>query len=164
MSLRTCTLCSSVFAARAHNQKYCHPCISSGAAKQAHYKFWEATHPEAARRHNNHSGRRNPASASESARKWYLRNRHKSRARHLKQAYGISLDEYNTMLSSQAGLCAICGRPPGRRNLAVDHDHQTGTVRALLCFSCNIALGLEESSGVPLCAVHAYRLKHTQPS
>jgi len=47
------------------------------------------------------------------------------------------------MVDDQDGVCAICGEPPGGRwkKLHVDHDHETGRVRALLCVSCNRALG-----------------------
>lgn len=60
----------------------------------------------------------------------------------LKSKYGITTPEYNQILSMQKGVCAICGRAPGRRSLAVDHDHDTGKVRGLLCGRCNSALGL----------------------
>ena len=44
------------------------------------------------------------------------------------------------MLAAQGGGCAICGRPPKRTSLHVDHDHETGDAR-ILCFNCNDALG-----------------------
>ena len=56
--------------------------------------------------------------------------------------YGISFVEYNKKLEEQGGVCAICGNPPGGKALAVDHNHTTGKVRALLCTKCNTALGL----------------------
>ena len=61
----------------------------------------------------------------------------KTRARRLMTLYGITLAQYASMLKRQGGRCAICGRPPKRRNLDVDHDHATGRVRGLLCFNCN---------------------------
>lgn len=46
------------------------------------------------------------------------------------------------MLRSQGGGCALCHRPPRPgKVLHVDHDHETGSVRGLLCFTCNNALG-----------------------
>jgi len=47
------------------------------------------------------------------------------------------------MLKSQNGNCAICGidQPSNGRRLAVDHDHETGKVRALLCGNCNTGMG-----------------------
>lgn len=59
---------------------------------------------------------------------------------YLKRTYGITLDEYEAMSEAQAGVCAICGRPPRTRSLHVDHDHKTGLVRGLLCMPCNTQL------------------------
>lgn len=65
------------------------------------------------------------------------------RKAYLKYKYGISQDEYDAMLLSQGGVCKVCFKKntAGRR-LAVDHDHETGAVRGLLCSPCNSALGL----------------------
>jgi hypothetical protein len=64
------------------------------------------------------------------------------RAGYLKRKYGITIEQYDEMLKAQGGVCAICrkARPEGR-TLHVDHDHETGEVRGLLCFRCNNALG-----------------------
>lgn len=58
--------------------------------------------------------------------------------------YGISLNQYNLLLESQNGNCAICGKhwTEKRRRHAVDHDHATGEVRGLLCSECNGGLGM----------------------
>ncbi len=61
-----------------------------------------------------------------------------SRTYHLTRRYGITAEEADAMLASQEGLCAICRKAPAAH---VDHDHQTGAVRALLCFNCNGGLG-----------------------
>ena len=61
----------------------------------------------------------------------------------LKALYGISLPQYEELLRLQDGVCAICARPPrGTRPLDVDHDHESGRVRGLLCGNCNRAIGL----------------------
>ena len=84
----------------------------------------------------------------------------------LKRHYGISISQYNIMLAAQAGCCAICGKPEvneirGRAvALAVDHDHKTGTIRALLCSGCNTALGLFQDSADLLGKAAAYLAKH----
>ena len=44
------------------------------------------------------------------------------------------------MFTAQNGTCAICGRPPRGKRLAVDHNHNTGKIRKLLCGPCNTAL------------------------
>jgi len=73
------------------------------------------------------------------------RVRHKERQRDasLQKMYGISLTEYNTMLSSQEHKCAICGKHQDSfsKRLFVDHCHTTGVVRGLLCHKCNSGLG-----------------------
>ena len=62
---------------------------------------------------------------------------------HLKRKFGITLEGFEAMLSAQGGGCAICGRAaPEGTSLHVDHDHETGVVRGLLCFTCNGALGM----------------------
>lgn len=71
----------------------------------------------------------------------------------LKRKYGITVEEYNRMLLSQGGGCAICGsKTPRTRTygnikkedvaFSVDHCHKTGNVRGLLCTACNRVLGL----------------------
>ncbi len=59
---------------------------------------------------------------------------------YLKRTYGITVDEYDRLLASQSGGCAICGGLSGGKNLAVDHDHGTGEVRGLLCKRHNTAI------------------------
>ncbi len=63
--------------------------------------------------------------------------------RDLMKLYGITLDDYNKMFAEQEGKCSICGthQCATGRALAVDHDHETGKVRGLLCSNCNTALG-----------------------
>ncbi len=60
----------------------------------------------------------------------------------LRAKYGITLEEYEALLAKQNGLCAICEAPESSwGSMAVDHNHETGEVRGLLCFNCNTALG-----------------------
>lgn len=61
------------------------------------------------------------------------------RAGLLRQLYGLSRAEFEELVAAQEGRCAICHR---EALLVVDHDHDTGAIRALLCNSCNRALGL----------------------
>ena len=72
------------------------------------------------------------------------------RSYNLKHNFGITLQEYKRMAKQQRNLCAICGKSETGTNgrwgkktlqLAVDHDHNTGRVRGLLCRRCNQAIG-----------------------
>lgn len=56
--------------------------------------------------------------------------------------YGIDADEYDRLLRSQGGTCAICHQAPQDSPLVVDHCHTGGQVRGLLCSPCNTAIGL----------------------
>ena len=57
---------------------------------------------------------------------------------HLRRRYGITAEHFDRMFAEQDGRCAICREAPAEH---VDHDHETGRVRGLLCFNCNGALG-----------------------
>jgi len=54
-----------------------------------------------------------------------------------RRRYGITMAQYDAMLVAQGGVCALCGHPPKKRRLNVDHDHANKKVRGLLCFRCN---------------------------
>ncbi|PYQ09931.1 MAG: hypothetical protein DMF83_01735 [Acidobacteria bacterium] len=69
----------------------------------------------------------------------------RDRFRQLVQRRGITESGYAVLLARQHEQCAICRQPCGTgRRLAVDHDHQTGRLRGLLCFRCNTALARYE--------------------
>ena len=82
--------------------------------------------------------------------KWKKNNPEKTRSSILKSAYGITLDQYNAILKAQDSRCAICqtDKPTGRsdKHFYVDHSHKTNKVRGLLCYHCNIALGMIKDS------------------
>lgn len=67
-----------------------------------------------------------------------------ARKAHLKSKFNITLEQYDKMLEKQNGVCAICGKPPIHRKLAIDHNHKTGKIRGLLCIRCNPMLGWHE--------------------
>lgn len=68
---------------------------------------------------------------------------------HFKRKYGISLEDYDTKRIEQGHRCYICGThevETHRGHLCVDHDHDLGLVRKLLCSKCNQGLGLFNDS------------------
>jgi len=68
----------------------------------------------------------------------------KNRNRYLKRKFGITIDDYNEMLTLQLSGCSICGKSinDNGNKLDIDHDHKTGKVRGLLCKNCNKGIGL----------------------
>ena len=77
---------------------------------------------------------------------------------HFKARYGITVDDYDRLLGEQGGKCAVCGDTPEHR-LHVDHDHDTGRVRGLLCTWCNKGLGAFRDNPDKLLGAAAYLLQ-----
>lgn len=66
-----------------------------------------------------------------------------SREGHIRRKFGLTVEEYESMLNSQNKVCAICKQDCNTGNrLAVDHNHKTGKIRGLLCKNCNTSIGL----------------------
>ncbi|MFJ3248304.1 endonuclease VII domain-containing protein [Streptomyces sp. NPDC086782] len=88
------------------------------------------------------------------------------RDEYLRCQYGVTIDEYDAMLSAQDGVCAICKAPdPTGKELAVDHDHTCcpdaakscgECVRGLLCWPCNVGIGHLRDDPKILTAAAAY--------
>jgi hypothetical protein len=74
----------------------------------------------------------------EASKKYYVNGK---REKLLLKKYGITADEYDRMFEEQGGKCKICGDKQEDKKLAVDHCHDTGNVRGLLCNFCNLGLG-----------------------
>lgn len=74
---------------------------------------------------------------------WYKKNKDRVKNYALLHKYGLSITEYNYRFNEQNGCCAICGTHQSEltQSLAVDHCHEIGRVRGLLCSKCNITLG-----------------------
>lgn len=78
----------------------------------------------------------------------------------LKQKYGMTPEEFEAMSEAQGGACAACGGIPDGV-LHVDHNHETGLVRGLLCNLCNGALGFARDDRDVLVALAAYLDRYT---
>lgn len=114
------------------------------------------------------------------AQKHYIRNKnkYKNRARtwsqnnkkdrasilrnsDLRRKYNMTIDDYMLMDTQQKGKCAICNtKCRSKRILCVDHCHETGKVRGLLCLGCNTALGNFKDDIVLLEKAIIYLEKH----
>lgn len=101
--------------------------------------------------------------AAANSRKWRVDNAERFKDHGIKANYGLPLGTYDKMFAEQDGKCAICGtaRPRGRgRRFHVDHCHDTGAVRGLLCSGCNTGLGHFEDSVDRLHSAVSYLEKH----
>jgi len=78
--------------------------------------------------------------------KRYKENPEKQRNRNYKRRFNITIDDYNKMFKKQNGKCDICGSNDSgsikTEHFFIDHNHITGKIRGLLCYSCNSAVGL----------------------
>lgn len=137
----TCRACCSIQKRASHKK------LSQNAEWLVHRKSivrksvekWRLNHPEA-----------NKSAAmdwylSEGGRRWYL-NRNMRR-------YGSTAEQYLALLEKQDGVCAICHQEETTktkhgytRPLHIDHDHQSGKIRGLLCMQCNSAIGMLKES------------------
>jgi hypothetical protein len=84
----------------------------------------------------------NQEKCREYARKYRANDPDKVRSINLKKKYGITLAQFNERFLSQASRCAICkGVSSTGKNWHVDHCHQTGKIRGILCHPCNLMIG-----------------------
>lgn len=79
-------------------------------------------------------------------------HRDEIRARGLKRKYGLTLEAFESMLFGQGSACAICGSIEwGSHGPTIDHNHETGDIRGILCKRCNLVLGyLRDSPQIAL--------------
>ena len=137
------------------------PTLRCGTCKQD-------KHPDAFHRHKGRpSGRHNRCRTCASEGRAGKGKSNYVRNTHLVKTYGITAEQYDEMALFQGGVCAICSRPETAignggvvKRLAVDHDHETGVVRALLCTKCNVALGAADDSVDRLLAMASYLKEH----
>ena len=91
-------------------------------------------------KHSRQKYYRNHEQSKAYAREWAKNNPERSKYNSIKSKYGLSKFEWDALLEASKGCCGICGEYFGHQ-LCIDHNHETGTVRGLLCSPCNAALG-----------------------
>jgi predicted nucleic acid-binding Zn ribbon protein len=128
LEARPCIVCNKSFAPYRASQVTCsRKCYNRSPAGIASYE-------------RAHARRRNDPEVASQVRTY-------ARAYQLRSRYGMTETEHDAKLAAQGGVCAICGKPPkpnGQRaasRLHVDHDHETGRNRDLICLGCNRGLG-----------------------
>lgn len=90
----------------------------------------------------------------------------------LRKRYGMTVEDYEALAESQEYLCAICGKPERQTDprygtvldLAVDHCHETGHIRGLLCSACNTAIGKFNDDPDTIRAAIAYLERQSPPA
>ncbi len=122
----------------------CKDCRNKNSAK--HYKSNQPTLVQKRKEYYQKSKITKPEQWRQYQQKSYWKNpklhRERSRAAKLLKQYGMTEEQHNFLLSSQGGKCPLCLCEITNLNIATDHDHTTGKVRAILCKNCNSGLGL----------------------
>lgn len=113
-------------------RSWCKQCCRDAMSKYRQIKpqtrkLWDAAHKEKIRQYS---------------KTYNEKTKESRRIKSLQKRYGLSIEQYNLLLVAQNNGCAICGSTNNNRPLFVDHNHTTGELRALLCSTCNSALGM----------------------
>lgn len=92
----------------------------------------------------------------------YIRNKYRLINNNLIQKFGITHEDYMSILASQNNVCFICGRNEleNKKRLAVDHDHKTNKIRSILCASCNLCIGFIEKNNIDTDSISRYCAKY----
>lgn len=88
----------------------------------------------------------------------YARNAHRVLVTNRLKRYGITDEQFNTLIREQGGACVIC-RQPFERTPHLDHDHATDRIRGVLCHGCNTGLGLFGESVLRLLDAAQYLIR-----
>jgi len=105
---------------------------------------------------------------AEYMREYRKENPEKFRLIDVKKKFGLSSEEYSQLLLESDGVCAICHKPELKidyrtgkvLNLSIDHNHDTGKIRGMLCMDCNRALGMFQDSPELLINAISYLQKY----
>ena len=136
-----CVRCGSSFTVELGRPPIrCKPCqaIHKREGSKARQAAWRAANPERAKEIQNKYNR---------ARLLDDEYRRLNRERMVLATYGITQAQLEALIERQHGFCAICGGPPngpGTR-LHIDHCHDTGRIRGMLCAKCNTMIGLADN-------------------
>lgn len=120
--------------------------MTSVEEQREYHRKWYRKNSEkrkaAAREHMRRYREKNPELTRAAVKKWREDNKEKIKNSHLVRNYGITLDQMNAMFLAQGSACAICrSKTTKGLNWHVDHCHQTGRVRGVLCNHCNLMIG-----------------------
>ena len=95
----------------------------------------------------------NPDKVNATARRRYAEGGVAARKRRQLEKYGLSAEAFDAMWAAQGGTCPVCdvpfdpnAAPRAKGSAVIDHDHETGEVRGLLCHGCNLQVGYIEKN------------------
>lgn len=123
---------------------------------RASQKKWRAANPEKHRAWAKEWKRKNYSRYIANHTAWRKSNRDHvnayRRAQHYKQTYGMTIEERDKMLAAQGGVCAAsgCNNPGNKAGWVIDHCHDTGRIRGILCQPCNLSIGFAQESAEKL--------------
>lgn len=157
-----CASCYQTWWATEHQEQYknrprrmapCHPdkpVLAQDLCGTCYRRKWRLENPGAEWVRGNAANKRAYAARTPEERRALILGR-----------YGLTIEQFNQTLDDQGGGCAACGGESGKRPFQVDHCHQTGRIRGLLCGNCNSALGHAKDDAARLRALIRY-LERTQ--
>lgn len=116
---------------------------------------WVAENPEKVRQSVQKHKAKYPLKHNQQSRSWYSKNKERVRMQRYERSFGLKEEQVRSMLEQQQNLCVLCDKPLGEK-YAVDHDHDSGKVRALLCGPCNSKLGVLEKNPAWVAAAIRY--------
>lgn len=112
---------------------------------RAYSKAYQKAHPEEKRAKDKRYRAKHKKELAARHKRWRAteNGRERIRAIEMRHKYGLTMEAFEAIIAGQGGVCAICGSSEwGHLGPVVDHNHETGDIRGVLCFGCNAALGL----------------------
>lgn len=134
-------------------QYKCKSCVSifdkspnpeSRLKKIAKLKKWHLDNPDKRKEQKRRHYEKYKDKIDQRAKDWYNNNKERYKDNAFRRKYGITLEQYDLMRKQQNYCCAICktSETESGKKMFVDHNHQTGAVRKLLCTQCNAGIGM----------------------
>jgi Recombination endonuclease VII len=127
-----------------------------GAAWRAANVEYRRAYRAANKEHANALRRAHWAADPERTRRERAKAAPRLKANRLKSLYGLTVEAFDALMQVQEGQCAVCRLAFGNARPHVDHDHETGRVRGLLCGPCNRGLGCFRDNPEVLVSAAAY--------
>jgi len=114
--------------------------------RRAYNRAWRHANPDKAQAQRARYRAKHPEEFRAGVRRWYALNREKRREYEYRKKYGLSVAEAEAQLAAQGHCCPICKAVlrlgKGKQGGFVDHCHESGEFRGILCMRCNAGLGL----------------------